>query len=84
MQKWNFTLNIADEAIYHNFASHLVMKNGLMYHRMGDKFTSLMHKHTQVAVICSTKDLRMLNNKGFASASWFYFQFLLHRNLNGC
>ena len=50
-----------------------------MYHRMDDKFTSLMHKHTEVAVICPTKDLRVLNNKGFASAAWFYLQFLLHK-----
>lgn len=41
MQKQNFTLNIGNEAIYHNFASHFRMENGLMYHRMDDKFTNL-------------------------------------------
>lgn len=56
LEKKNFTQNTSHEDSY-NFASHMEMRNELMYHRMGGKFTSLMHKYTQVAGICSTKYL---------------------------
>lgn len=57
LEKNNFTLIISDKDSYHNFASHMVMRNELMCHRVGGNFNSLMHKYRQVAGICSTKDL---------------------------
>lgn len=60
-------LNISDEDSYHNLASHLVMRNELMYHKMGGGLP-VWCTNTHWLQGFALQRISVLSNKWFASA----------------